>query len=280
MPWFPDFVAAAELARQERRTVGQADPVAQYLKALGEGDTKLLESVWPGKVVIYDPRAGEIEGHRNLRQFVRRNQVWLSDHEADAQVVASTRVGDRAVVELLAQPTLDGEKFPWPIAVVAESPNDRSVIFRTYCSQWPVDRRRHVRPPILEPTESHPGEVVGRYLNALDAGDVDEIMRTFESDGYFRESIGPNFLHRGTRQLHSYFSRIFGAGGGIALQVCAITDDGARCALEYNCIRWGSYDLTPQGGIMVFERGAVGLLAAVRIYDDVEAPGILDGVHA
>jgi hypothetical protein len=51
-----------------------------------------------------------------------------------------------------------------------------------------------------------------------------------------------------------------------------VTDDGTRGALEYNCVRWGSYDLPPQAGVAVFERGQSGLLAAVRIYDDVEAP--------
>jgi hypothetical protein len=45
-----------------------------------------------------------------------------------------------------------------------------------------------------------------------------------------------------------------------------------RCALEYNCVRWGSHDLPPQAGIGVYERGPDGLLAAVRIYDDVEPP--------
>ena len=51
-----------------------------------------------------------------------------------------------------------------------------------------------------------------------------------------------------------------------------VTDDGVRCALEYNLVRWGSHDLPPQAGLAVYERGAGGLLAAVRIYDDVEAP--------
>ena len=51
-----------------------------------------------------------------------------------------------------------------------------------------------------------------------------------------------------------------------------MTDDGVRCALEYNCVRWGSYDLPPQAGIAVFERGPDGLLVAARAYDDVEAP--------
>ena len=27
MPWFPDFVGAVELARQQTRAAGQADPV-------------------------------------------------------------------------------------------------------------------------------------------------------------------------------------------------------------------------------------------------------------
>jgi hypothetical protein len=51
-----------------------------------------------------------------------------------------------------------------------------------------------------------------------------------------------------------------------------VTDDGVRCALEYNCVRWGGHDLQPQAGIGVFERDQDGLLAAVRVYDDVETP--------
>jgi hypothetical protein len=91
---------------------------------------------------------------------VRRNQVWLAERHADTQIIASTRVGSRAVVELLAQLTRDGQEVSWPLAVVAESPEERSIVFRTYCSQRPVDGRRHVRPPILEPDQNHPGDVV------------------------------------------------------------------------------------------------------------------------
>ena len=158
------------------------------------------------------------------------------------------------------------------MAVVAESPDDRSVVFRTYCSQWPVDGRRHVRPPILKPGAARPGDVVGRYQAALDAGDADAIVSTFAPDGYFREPIGPHSTHRGTAELRSFFTRCFSAGGGIGLQHCVVTDDGVRCALEYNCVRWGSHDLPPQAGIGVYERGPDGLLAAARVYDDVEAP--------
>lgn len=57
MPWFPDFVGAVELARRQTRAAAQADPVGQYLTALNRRDTGIVEAVWPGKVVVYDPHA-------------------------------------------------------------------------------------------------------------------------------------------------------------------------------------------------------------------------------
>jgi ketosteroid isomerase-like protein len=273
MPWFPDFRNAAELVRKQTRAAGLADPVAQYFTALNDGDAGELEEVWPGEVVIFDPRAGELRGHRQVRRFVSQNRSFMAEHRVRTEIVASTSVGGRAVVELLAHLKRDGREVAWPVAVVAESPDDWSVVFRTYCSQWPVDGRRHVRAPVLKPGTASPGDVVGRYHAALGAGDAEAIVSTFAADGYFHEPIGPHYAHRGTSELRSFFTRCFSAGGGIALQSCTVTDDGVRCALEYNCDRWGSHDLPPQAGIGVFERGPDGLLAAVRVYDDIEAPG-------
>jgi ketosteroid isomerase-like protein len=273
MPWFPDFAAAVELVRGQSRAAASADPVAQYFTALNKGDASALETVWPGEVVVFDPRAGEVRGHRQLRRFVNQNKSWLAERRARIETVASTCAGGRAVVELLAHlADHDGRQVAWPVAVVAESSDDLSIEFRTYCSQWPVDGRRHVRPPILTSGHDRPGDVVGRFHEALDAGDAEETVSAFAPDGYFREAVGPPFVHRGASELRSFFTRCFSAGGGIGLQPCVVTDDGVRCAVEYNCIRWGSRDLPPQAGIGIYERGPDGRLAAVHVYDDVDAP--------
>jgi hypothetical protein len=272
MPWFPDFVGAVELARTQVRAAGRADPVAQYLSALTNGDTRLLEEAWPGHVVVYDPRAGEVRGHRELRRYIGRNMSWLAGLHARTETVASTVADGRAVVELLAGLDHKGRELVWPVAVVAESHDDLSVVFRTYCSQWPIDERRELRSPILKPGHDHPGDVVGRYHDGLAAGDTEAVVSTFEPDAYFRPPFGPRYAHRGTAELRSFFTRCFSAGGGIRLEHCAVTDDGVRCAVEYNCVGWGSHDLPPQAGIGVYERGPDGLLAGARVYDDVESP--------
>jgi limonene-1,2-epoxide hydrolase len=272
MPWFPDFVGAVELARREVRAAGRVDPVGQYFTALNQGDARALETLWPGEVVVYDPRAGEVRGHKQLRAFVHQNQAWLAERHVRIETLAATCVRGRAVVELVAHLAVDGRELAWPVAVVAESPDDRSVVFRTYCSQWPVDGQRHIRAPILEPEAAPPDDVVGLYQAALAAGDTEAIVRTFTPDGYFREPLGLHHTHSGATELRSFFARSFSAGGGIGLQHCAVTDDGERCALEYNCVRWGSHALQPQAGIGVYERGPDGLLTAARVYDDVESP--------
>jgi|SRR5690242_1622567 len=263
MPWFPDFVGAVELARRQTRDV---DPVGVYLDALSSGDDRALRGSWPGEVVVFDPRAGEVRGHHALRRFVRRNQEWLAQRRARVERVAATRVDGRAVVELLAHLTEAGRETAWPVAVVAQSPDDRSVVFRTYCSQLPVDRRRHVRPPILPPADAQPGDVVGRHLAALHDGDTEAVVGTFAPAGYVREPVEAR-EHRGDAELRAYYGR---TSGGVGLRHCAVTDDRTRCALECTCVSWGGRPVPPQAGLGVFERGPDGLLAAVRLYDDIE----------
>ena len=164
-----------------------------------------------------------------------------------------------------------GQKIDWPVAVVAESPDDHSVVFRSYCSQRPILGSHHVRPAILPPDDAQLDGVVARYREALEEGDADAIVDSFAPDGYYREPISAQAVHRGSAELHSFFAKEL-HGGGIGWQSCAVTDDGARCVVEYTCVSWGGKELLPQAGLGVHERDPDGLLAAVRVYDDVEPP--------
>ena len=272
MPWFPEFASAVELARRQTRAAGQADPVGQYFKALNTGDARALETVWPGEVVVYDPRAGEVRGHRQLRKFVSRNQSWLAEHHARTETVASTCADGRAVVELLAHLGGDGRNWPgrW-----RSSPNPPTT--GRWCSAPTAASGRSTDGATSGRPSSRPGPPAPAMSWAATrprwtAGDAEAVVSTFAPDGYFHEPIGPHYAHRGTAELRSFFTTCFGAGGGIGLEHCTVTDDGVRCAVEYNCVRWGSHDLPPQAGIGVYERGPDGLLAAARVYDDVEAP--------
>ena len=146
------------------------------------------------------------------------------------------------------------------MAVVTESPDDLSVVFRTYCSQWPVDGRRHVRPPILR---SRP------FVPAMSSAVTRRRSRPVTPTAVGRHVRAGRLLPRAhrpahaprRRELRSFFAERFSAGGGIGLQDCAVTDDGVRCAVEYNCVRWGSHQVPPQAGLGVYERGTDGLLA-------------------
>ncbi|MDT7550357.1 MAG: hypothetical protein QOH50_4166 [Kribbellaceae bacterium] len=137
MPWFPEFSQALEMARRQTRAAARVDPVGEYVAALNNRDSRALKVAWPGEVVIHDPREGEVRGHRHVRDFVRHSGQWLGERHARTETVASTVADGRAVVELLAHLTLEGRDLAWPVTVVAESPDEVSVVFRSYYSQWP-----------------------------------------------------------------------------------------------------------------------------------------------
>jgi hypothetical protein len=99
------------------------------------------------------------------------------------------------------------------------------------------------------------------------------MLKQFDANGLVRESSGEHEVHRGRNELLRFFDRLF-ASGGMSLERCSLTDDGTSCALEYNVTAWGSVLLPHQAGIAVYERTRAGLLAAVRLYDDVERPAV------
>jgi len=166
-----------------------------------------------------------------------------------------------------------------PVAIVSDRNPDRTLkAIRVYHSMWPLTGEHAVRPPLLpaDPALQLPGGVVSDYQRALAEGDLAGIVATFEPDGYAREPSGGAYLHHGSEALREVYAHLFANGGGILLEHCTLTDDGVRCAIEYNCVRWGEDEVPPQAGVAVYERGSSGFLAAARIYDDVAPPAVAD----
>ena len=90
MPWFP-IVSAVELARQQTRAAGQADPVAQYLTALNEGDTRLLETAGRARwwsMTLARARSAATGGCGGSSAD---NLSWLAGLHARTETVASHR---------------------------------------------------------------------------------------------------------------------------------------------------------------------------------------------
>jgi hypothetical protein len=128
------------------------------------------------------PHAGEIRGHRQLRQFVKRSKSILAERQARTGTLAHRRRGPR-VVGLLAYLAYDGQELAWPVAVVAESPDYRSAVFRSYFSQRATDGRLHLRPPILQPGLVHLADIVSTFQATLAADEVDAAVGIFSPDG-------------------------------------------------------------------------------------------------
>jgi hypothetical protein len=224
--------------------------------------------------IVDDPQHGRVESVEALCAYREASDAWLADRRARPRSRATTVMGSRVVGEFEVDLTQGDRSFTLPVAAMidATAGTDRPWI-RVYHSQWPLLGHHVRRPPLLEKDPSaRESDVVGEYQAALAAGDVERWVATFEPNGCFREPAGGEFLVCGTEALRELATTFFGAGGGITLEHCTVTEDGVRTALEFNAIRWGRTDMPPQAGIAVYERGKTGRIAEARVYDDVDPP--------
>ena len=303
MPWMPEVFSAPIAEAMRHREAESANDAVAYYEGIMANDPEALVRSFAAQPVLDDPRVGYVEGAKELRAFVNGTAQWLRERDAVVENVALTHTQTRTVEEVVLHLLLadDGGRVELPVAVVADRNPDRTLkAVRVYHSMWPLTREHSVRPPLLpaDPALQLPGGVVSDYQKALAEGDVEGIVRTFEADGYAREPSGGEYLHRGSDELRAFYAALFGRGsgilqrgpepirslyetlfsdgGGIPLEHCTLTDYGVRCAIEYNVVRWGEDEVEPQAGVAVYERGTSGLLAAVRVYDDVEPPAVSD----
>jgi hypothetical protein len=282
MPWMPEVFTApiAEARRaQDAQAEGTNDAVPYFEGILSDEPDALVGSFAARQPVLDDPRVGRVEGARELYAFVIGTAEWLRERDAVVENVALTCTLTRTVEEVVLNlPADDSGRVELPVAIVTDRNPDRTVkVIRVYHSTWPLTGEHRVRPPLLPADPNlHAEGTPGVYQRALAEGDLAGIVTTFEPEGYAREPSGAAYLHRGTEALYELYGHLFANSGGILLEHCTLTDDGVRCAIEYNCVRWGDTEIPPQAGVAVYERSGSGLLAAARIYDDVEPPSVSD----
>jgi hypothetical protein len=280
MPWMPEvFTAPIAEARRAEGEAPSNDAIAYYEGILAEEPDALIRSFAREQPVLDDPRVGRLEGAGAFSAFVADQVTWLRERDAVVENVALTRTQIRTVEEVVLHLlAADGRRIELPVAIVTDRNPDRTLkTIRVYHSMWPLTGSHIVRSPLLPKDPSlHAEGTPGDYQRALAEGALAGIVATFEPDGYAREPSGGAYLHHGAEGLGTFYAHMFANDGGIPLEHCTITDDGVRCAVEYNCVRWGATDLPPQAGVAVYERGRSGLLAAARIYDDVEPPAVSD----
>lgn len=273
MPWAPELFSAPALEQLEDKRQHRLAMVP-FFDGLRADEPDALIGSFAGEPELYSPLRGRVKGARAVAAFLSETRSWLSRQRVsveDVEHILTERDGFEEVVL-----HLDGDdgRVDLPLAIVGDLRADRRINeLRIYFSNWALAGRHVNRPPLLQPDpQLHESDVVGEYQRALAAGDTDAILATFEEDGYAREPAGAGYVHRGHDGLRSFYEQLFSNGGGIPLEHCGVIDDGRACALEYNVVRWGSTELTPQAGIAVYVRGDNGKLAAARIYDDADLP--------
>jgi hypothetical protein len=299
-------VFSAPIAETIRdREAESANDAIPYYEGIMANQPEALVRSFVAEPILDDPRVGYVQGARQLRAFAIGTAEWLRERDAVVENVALTPIPTRTVEEVVVHLLSEkegGERVELPVAIVSDRNPERTLkAIRVYHSMWPLTGEHAVRAPLLpaDPALRLPGGVLSDYQRALAEGDLAGIVATFEPDGYAREPSGGAYLHRGPDELRTFYAALFGrgsgilqrgpeplrslyetlfsdGGGGIPLEHCTLTDDGVRCAIEYNCVRWGEDEVPPQAGVAVYERGSSTLLTAARIYDDVEPPAVSD----
>jgi hypothetical protein len=262
VPWTPEHFSAPALQqildkyRQERL---RAVP---FFDGLMSGEVEALVASFAGVPEVHHPVLGPIEGEDAFRRFAGEMAAWLRGRHVEVEDVDVLVTDPRGVEEVVLHLDAGEGRIGVPLALAAEHDEDaRVVAVRMYCSTRLLAGRHVPNAPLLpaDPAARPPG-VVGEYLRALAAGDLDAAVAAFEPGGHLRDPAGED--HRGAGALRAFLQRRFAdAGGALATAPCTVTDDGRACAVEYNMAGTGP-------GLAVHVRGDSGRLAAARVYDD------------
>jgi hypothetical protein len=269
--WAPELFSAPALERLQHRYELEHLDAVPYYAGLMSGEREALIRAFAGEPILHDPRRGRIIGVPAFEAYVERLSAWLTERHMTFDPLDHASAGPRGFEEVTLHLDGAGMRVDVPVAIVAQRDADGQLLeLRLYHSIWALTGEHLHRPPLLQADpQLRLGGVEAAYVAAVAAGDVEALLAAFAPDGLLREPAGDPYVHRGPDALRAFFARRF-ALGGIAIEQCALVDDGGARALEYNVVGRGDAELAPAAGVAVFVTGDRGRLAAVRLYDDVD----------
>jgi hypothetical protein len=240
MPWFQEI----ELGRALAQATGQPTRLG-FFEGISRRDPDELVASFAARPLIDDPRHGRVEGQQAFRAYVVTMHEWLADQRA-IEPIALTTTKERTIEKVSVG--LRAEHPELPVAIATDLAADGRInAIRVYHSLWPLTGGHEVRVPLLD--EDPAIELRGApadYQRALAAGDAEAVVASFEPDGMVREPSGGPNTYRGEAH-HTIYDAKFANEGGIPLQFCTVTDDGTRCAIEYNACA-GARTRSPASG--------------------------------
>ncbi|HTU94545.1 MAG TPA: nuclear transport factor 2 family protein [Solirubrobacteraceae bacterium] len=272
VPFVPELFSGPALAQFYDKAERDELQAVPYFEGLMAGEPEALVKSFAAEPELYDPIRGRVKGRRAFEAFVSDMNAWIARRNVTVENVQHVVSRGSGFEEVILHLDGDSGRIDLPFAMVADREPDGHIDeLRIYFSTWALTGRHTRRPPLLQPDPelAAPG-LVADYLRALGTGELDAVLATFERDGSVREPAGGQYLHSGPDDVRAFYAQWFSHGGAVPLEPCALTADQHACALEYNVVRWGHTELTPQAGLAVFVPGQSGKLAAVRIYDDVD----------
>jgi hypothetical protein len=272
VPWNPELFSAPALERVSARHRRERLTLVPFFVAVMTEEIDAIVGSFAGEPEVHHPVRGRVKGAAAFERFARDTSAWLAERDAIVEDVGFIVTPRRRIEEVVLHLDGDAGRIALPVAAASEHDEDGIKEIRIYFSTWPLTGGHAIRPPLLQPEPGlHVPDVVGEHERALAAGDVEAALAAFAPEASVREPAGAAHIHRGTRELRALYEFFF-SDGGIALEHCAVTDDGDACALEYNLVAWGRTAMAPQAGLAVYIRGAGGRLAAARVYDDSDPP--------
>lgn len=235
------------------------------------GNVAAVAGLFDREPAIDTPLDGLVAGHPALDAFVARTSADFKARGATVEVLATIESGLRCVAEIVVSLRHDGGVIRLPVVAVGDRGGRAFRAIRLYHSTWPLTGGHRVRPPLLVPPTAPVAQpaILGRYFAAIGAAaDVAGVLRLFSAEGYVREPSGEAYRHTGASGRRAFYEAAL-ARGGVGLTHCTGTSAGRHFAIEYICDSWGTTRFAPQAGCAIYELADDGLIAAVRIYDDV-----------